>query len=58
MTPATAVAAIPQGDLPLAHVVVLHAAVAAATLERFAESSDYLHPPATAPPTVGLAPLV
>jgi|SRR5687768_3020509 len=53
-----AVAAIPQGDLPLAHVVAVHAAIAAATLERFAEPSDYLQPPATAPPTVGLAPLV
>lgn len=52
-----AVAAIPQGDLPPAHVVAVHAAIAAATLEHFAESSEYLHPPATAPPTVGLAPL-
>jgi hypothetical protein len=52
------VAAIPQADLPLAHVVAVHAAIAAATLERFAEPSDHLQPPATAPPSVGLAPLV
>jgi hypothetical protein len=49
---------VPQGDVPLAQIVAIHATATAATLDRLAESSDYLHPPATAPPTVGLAPLV
>jgi len=50
-----AVAVVPQSALPLAHVVAVHEAVAVSTLDLFSESSDYLHPPATAPPAVALA---
>jgi hypothetical protein len=51
-----AVATLPQRVLGLAHIVAVHVATAVSALERFAESSEYLHPPATAPPAVGLAP--
>ena len=52
-----AIAAVPQQEVDLARLVAVHEAVATSTLDLFAEASDYLHPPATAPPTVGLAPL-
>jgi hypothetical protein len=52
-----AVAAVPGGTLPLAHIVAVHEATAVSTLDLFTEASDYLHPPATAPPAVALAPL-
>jgi hypothetical protein len=50
-----AVAVVPTLEVPLAHVVAVHEATAVATLARFASASDYLHPPATAPPAVALA---
>ena len=52
-----AIAAVPQRELNLARLVAVHEAIATATLDLFAETSDYLHPPATAPPPAGLAPL-
>jgi hypothetical protein len=42
-------------DVPMAHVVAVHAAAAVSTLERLASTSDHLLPFATAPPTVALA---
>jgi len=50
-----AVATVPHAALPLAHIVAVHEATAVASLDRFSEASDYLHPPATAPPAVALA---
>ena len=43
--------------MDLARLVAVHEAIATATLELFAETSEYLHPPATAPPAAELAPL-
>jgi hypothetical protein len=53
----SAVAAVPVVELPLTHVVAVHEAIAVSTLDLFAEASDYLQPPATAPPSVALAPV-
>ena len=50
-----AVAVVPTLDVALAHVVAVHEATAVATLVQFSSASDYLHPPATAPPSVALA---
>lgn len=50
-----AVATVPVTVLPLAHIVAVHEATAMASLDLFSEASDYLHPPATAPPAVALA---
>ena len=50
-----AVAVVPTVEAPLAHVVAVHEATAVATLAQFSSASDYLHPPATAPPAVALA---
>lgn len=52
-----AIAAVPQREMDLARLVAVHEAIATSTLELFAETSEYLHPPATAPPAAGLAPL-
>ena len=49
------VAVLPTLEVPLAHVVAVHEATAVATLAQFSSASDYLHPPATAPPSVALA---
>ena len=50
-----AVAAVPQTILPLAHIVAVHEMAAVSALDLFSEASEYLHPPATAPPAVVLA---
>ena len=50
-----AVAAVPQTVLPLAHIVAVHEMAAVSALDLFSEPSEYLHPPATAPPAVALA---
>jgi hypothetical protein len=51
-----AVAVVSGSHLPMAQVLAVHEATATATLRAFAEESDHLHPPATAPPAVALAP--
>ena len=52
-----AIASVPEREMGFARLVAVHEAIATSTLDLFAETSDYLHPPATAPPAVGLAPL-
>jgi hypothetical protein len=51
-----AVAVVPGTPVPMATVLAVHEATAAATLDAFAAESDHFHPPATAPPAVALAP--
>jgi hypothetical protein len=46
---------VPSTDVPLAHVVAVHEAIASATLDRLASVSDHVLPFATAPPAVALA---
>jgi hypothetical protein len=53
---APAVAVVPATAVPMAHVALVHEAIAVSTLELFTSVSDYLHPFATAPPALALAP--
>lgn len=50
-----AVAVVPLREIGMAQIVAVHEATTVWTLDLFAEPSEYLHPPATAPPTVALA---
>lgn len=53
----TAAVAVVRGtDVPMSHVVAVHEATAAATLDRLASETDHVLPFATAPPAVALAP--
>jgi len=51
-----AVAVVPGSGLPIDHVVAVHEARAVSTLDRLEDETEYLLPPATAPPPVALAP--
>ncbi|HEX5077076.1 MAG TPA: hypothetical protein VFW03_27955 [Gemmatimonadaceae bacterium] len=52
----TAVAVVPTVTVPMAHVALVHEALAVATLDLFSSDRDYLLPFATAPPAAALAP--
>ena len=51
-----AVAVVPTIAVPLAQIALVHEAVAVSTLDLFSTDRDFLHPFATAPPALALAP--